>query len=53
MPAGRLRETENKRISQIFALKSGCGHLVAAQENVLKQYLREKQNGYFQSGRLQ
>ena len=57
MPAGRLRETESKRICQIFGLKSGRGHLeiylVAAYKNVLKQYLTEKQNGYFQSGCFQ
>ena len=28
-------------------------YLVAAYENVLKQYLTEKQNGYFQSGCFQ
>ena len=53
---GRLSETENKRICQIFGLKSGRGRLQnlssARLREFLKQYLTEKQNSYLQSGRL-
>ena len=51
--AGRLPETENKRICPIFGLKmvKKFGQMSLTRE-VLKQYLTEKHNGYLQCGRL-
>ena len=55
MPGVRLRETENKRVCQIFGLKSGSGLLFRVRSltrEFLKQYLTERQDNY-SSGRVQ
>ena len=56
MLGGHLPETENKRICVISGLKSGRGPLRNLSggrlREFLKQYLTEKQNGCFRSGRL-
>ena len=54
---GCLYEAEDKRICQISGLKSGCDVIRNFKQwsltgEALKQYLTEKQNGCFQSGRL-
>ena len=50
MPGGRLPETENKRICQIFGPKSGHSRLrnlhSGPSREILKQCLTEKQTDY-------
>lgn len=53
MPGGRLPKTENKRVCHISGLTSGRGRPKYRRSGqfkkvVLKQYLIEKQNDYFQ-----
>ena len=47
IPGGHLQETENERICQIYGLKFKQWSFM---REVFKQYLTEKQNGYFHSG---
>ena len=55
MLGGRLLETENKRICQLYGLKRGCGRLRNLSSDSLREFinqrLAERQNGYLQNGR--